>query len=89
MEQEKNKQFMQDLSRNIPPLEMRELDGAGRPIPVNISLADHREEDPSNAQVLSLSLSLYVRTNTHTTTRTHTHTCPSRVTRLLGAGTSS
>jgi hypothetical protein len=78
MEQEKNKQFMQDLSRNIPPLEMRELDGAGRPIPVNISLADHREEDPSNAQVLSLSLSLslslYVRTKTHTTTRTHTHT---------------
>jgi hypothetical protein len=50
--QDKNQQFMKDLSMNIPPAEMRELDPSGRPIPVNISLADHREEDPSNAQVV-------------------------------------
>jgi hypothetical protein len=50
---EKNKRFMADLIRQLIPEEMRERDPAsGLPIPVNISLADHREEDPSNATVV-------------------------------------
>ncbi len=57
--QEKNQQFMKDLM-NIPPAEMRELDPSGRPIPVNISLADHREEDPSNAQVVCVCVCVCV-----------------------------
>lgn len=51
-DQEKNKRFMADLMMNIPPEEMRERDAAGMPIPVNISLADRREEDASNATVV-------------------------------------
>mmetsp|Transcript_45862 Transcript_45862/g.67255 ORF Transcript_45862/g.67255 Transcript_45862/m.67255 type:complete len:369 (+) Transcript_45862:121-1227(+) len=51
-DQEKNKRFMEDLGKNIPPEEMRERDTSGFPVPVNISLADHREEDSSNATVV-------------------------------------
>ena len=53
LDQQKNKKFMEDLKRQLIPEEMRERDQAsGLPIPVNISLADHREDDPSNATVV-------------------------------------
>ena len=51
-DQEKNKRFMDDLVKQLIPEEMRERDSTGQPVPVNISLADHREEDPSNATVV-------------------------------------
>lgn len=47
-----NRKFMEDLSAGHVPEELRERDQQGMPVPVNVNLSDHREEDPANATVV-------------------------------------